>query len=89
METGEDALEFIEKEKPDLIILDVRMSGMDGPQTARLIKGKYPWIKIIICTIWSENEAATYTAEAGADDYFVKGEPLPYLLKKIRVLFSC
>ena len=87
VDSGEQCLEFISEYVPDLVMMDVRMSGLDGAETARKLKKRYPHVKVIICTIWAEKEAQNYAVRAGADDYFVKGEPLSALLKKIKILF--
>lgn len=87
VDSGKQCLEFINKHNLDLIIMDVRMSGMDGPETTRELKKNHPNIKVIICTVWADQEARSYASRSGADDYFVKGEPLSVLLRKIKSLF--
>lgn len=87
VDSGEQCLKFINEYVLDLVMMDVRMSGLDGIVTTQRLKKKYPHIKIIICTVWAEKEARAYATRAGADDYFVKGEPLSALLKKIKSLF--
>lgn len=85
--SGEECLRFIRKHTIDFILMDARMSGLDGPQTAQKVKKRLPRVKIIICTIWEKSEAKFYAEQAGADDYFVKGEPVETLLRKIHRLF--
>ncbi len=48
--SGEEALSILEKEKPDCVLLDIMMPGMKGTEAAKIIKKKYPSIKIIILT---------------------------------------
>ena len=88
VESGEKCLEFVNQNSVDLVIMDARMSGMDGPETTETLKKKHPDIKVIICTIWAEKEARDYAPQSGALYYFIKGEPLSSLLKKIKYLFS-
>lgn len=45
---GKDALESIEANKPDVVLMDVRMPQMDGVECTRIIKQKYPEISVII-----------------------------------------
>jgi DNA-binding NarL/FixJ family response regulator len=85
--SGSECLNFVDKNPPDLILMDARMSGLDGPQTTQKLKEKYPNIKVTICTIWAEKEAHNYAIQSGADDFFVKGNPLSALLQKIYALF--
>jgi len=47
---GEEALSFLETEKPDCVLLDIMMPGMKGTEVAKIIKNKYPSIKVIILT---------------------------------------
>jgi DNA-binding NarL/FixJ family response regulator len=85
--SGEECLDFVKENPIDLILMDVRMPGLDGPQTTSELKKRYPDIKVIVCTIWPEKETRNYALQAGADDYFIKGEPLAVLKEKIYRLF--
>ena len=53
-ENGEEVLSQIKKEKPDVILMDIRMPGIDGVECTRLVKEKYPNIYIIVLKIWSQ-----------------------------------
>lgn len=88
VESGVGCLKFLSQNSADLVLMDVRMSGLDGPETTENLKKKHPDIKVIICTIWEEKEVRNYAMQAGIDDYFVKGEPLSSLLQKIHSLFT-
>lgn len=87
VDSGEQCLEFVDKFDVDVIIIDVRMPGLDGPATTQQLKKNNPNTQVIICTVWGKKEARNYAIQAGADDYFVKGEPLSVLLSKIHALF--
>ena len=90
VDSGEKCLKFVNKHSLDLIIMDVRMSGMDGSETTRELKKNHPNLQVMICTVWAEQEARKYVIQSGADDYFVKGTSLSVLLRKIKSLFpSC
>jgi DNA-binding LytR/AlgR family response regulator len=69
-ETGETALEKIEIEHPDLVLLDLQMPGMSGLDVVRRLKGGSPLPAIVIVTAW--NEHAIQAFEAGAIDYLLK-----------------
>ncbi len=47
---GKDAISLIEKESPELVLLDVKMTGIDGIETLRLIREKNQWVKVIMVT---------------------------------------
>lgn len=67
--------------------MDVRMSGLDDPETTQELKKNHPNIQIGMCTVWADQESRKYATQSGADDYFVKGKPLSVLLKKIKSFF--
>lgn len=52
--SGEEALSALEKNKTDLILLDIRMPGLQGTEVARIVKERYPYIKIIVVTAYPE-----------------------------------
>jgi two-component system response regulator HydG len=58
--SGEEALSILEKESSDLILLDIRLPGMQGTEVARIIKEKYPSIKIIVVTAYSDESQTLY-----------------------------
>jgi DNA-binding response OmpR family regulator len=52
--SAEEALSALEKEKADLILLDIKLPGMQGTEVARIIKERYPAVKIIVVTAYAE-----------------------------------
>ena len=78
---GKEAIRLVETIQPDGVILDVRMPGMDGLQASRIIKDRWPEIKVIVLSMY-----AAYREEAlatGADAFLVKGCPTKELLDAI------
>jgi len=84
--TGEKALEIVQVEKPDLILMDIMMpGGMDGLEATRILKNN-PDTKdctIIILTAKGQKTDREKGLEAGAEDYFVKPFSPLDLLKKV------
>jgi DNA-binding NarL/FixJ family response regulator len=79
---GEEAIRLVEAVQPDGVIMDVRMPGMGGLAAARLIKCRWPGIKLLVLSMY-----AAYREEAlatGADAFLVKGCPVQELLDAIR-----
>jgi CheY-like chemotaxis protein len=88
-ESGEEALEKI-KEKPDVVVLDIRMTGMDGEETLAKIKQSNPEIPVIMLTGHGERPSAERTLEYGAFDYLTKPADIDLLTYKINeaILFG-
>jgi len=84
VESGEKALELLESEPVDVIVLDVRMPGMDGIQTLREIKKRYPLVEVIMLTGHASLEVAIEGMELGAFDYLMKPVDIDELLYKIQ-----
>jgi diguanylate cyclase (GGDEF)-like protein len=82
---GEEALEKVEQDPPDLILLDVMMPKIDGIEVARRVKGNegLPFIPIIMQTALDATENKVEGLEAGADDYITK--PIDFAELKARL----
>jgi len=70
--SGEQALALCEQERPDVILMDLVMPGMDGATATRLIREKYPEIQVIVLTSFKEQELVTGALQAGAIGYLLK-----------------
>ena len=81
--SGEEALERVRKEPPDLILLDVNMPGMGGLEACRQIRG-VSGAPIIMLTVRSAERDKVLALDAGADDYVVKPFAIEELLARIR-----
>jgi DNA-binding NarL/FixJ family response regulator len=68
---GEEALGAIEKQTPDIVLMDVQMPIIGGLEATRVIKKRWPKIKIIILTLYPDYQAQAQ--QAGADAFLVKG----------------
>lgn len=80
---GEEALAWLRENTVDIVVLDVRMKGMDGIQTLRAIKLAYPSIEVILLTGHASIESAKEGMESGAFDYLMKPIKLDELLYKL------
>jgi CheY-like chemotaxis protein len=69
---GQEAVELTELEKPDLILMDIKMPVMDGLEAARLIKAKHPDLPIIALTANAFDSDRHAAAEAGCSDFLPK-----------------
>ena len=69
---GREAVRFVEKQIPDLILMDLSMPRMTGMDAIREIKKRYPQTKIIALTVHKTEEYLRTTLQAGADGYVLK-----------------
>ena len=88
VESGYQALEILEGRNPDVIILDVKMPGMDGIETLREIKKKSPLTEVIMLTGHASVESGIQGMQLGAFDYVMKPVALDELLEKVRQAYE-
>jgi DNA-binding NtrC family response regulator len=75
--SGQEALDILDKQpNVDVVILDVKMPGMDGIETLRKIKSAHPLIEVVMLTAHATVESAIEGMKFGAFDYLMK--PLRY-----------
>jgi DNA-binding NtrC family response regulator len=82
--SGEEALRMLRETPMDVVVLDVRMPGMDGIQVLREIKTINPLVQVIMLTGHANVEVAVEGMELGAFDYLMKPANLDELLYKIQ-----
>jgi signal transduction histidine kinase len=69
---GEEALQEVEREQPDLVFLDLRMPGMDGTEVLQRIKSAHPDVEVAIITAYAAVDSARLAIRCGAIDYLTK-----------------
>lgn len=85
---GQQVLEIVRKQKPDVILMDIRMPGMDGVECTRIVKEKYPDIYIIVLTTFDDDEYVYGALKYGASGYLLKGISMKNLADAIRTVVS-
>lgn len=69
---GKEAIQILEYEEADLLLMDIRMPIMDGVEATKQIKEKHPHVKILILTTFDEDEYIFEALQNGADGYLLK-----------------
>jgi DNA-binding NarL/FixJ family response regulator len=81
---GFEALELIAKKQPDLVLMDLKMPGMNGIEATREIRKKYPAIKILVLTTYDDDEWVFDAIRAGASGYLLKDTSRQKIIEAIR-----
>jgi CheY-like chemotaxis protein len=83
---GSDAMQLVQENVPDLIILDINMANMSGFEVARQVKQEFPFIPIIILTNYDENEYRLAAKKTLVDAFIIKKNlvsELPGVVKEL------
>ncbi len=84
--SGEEALVAAREQRPDVVILDLEMPGLDGVDTIRLLREDRPDIRVVVFTAFDTDERILSAVRAGAKGYLLKGAPRSELFNAIRVV---
>lgn len=88
-ENGQEVIEILEKNHiVDLILMDIEMPKMNGIQATEVIKNKYPQIKIMMITVFDNDENIFNAIKAGADGYLLKETKADKLYEAIHEILN-
>ena len=80
---GLEAIRLAESLRPEVILMDLEMSFLDGYEATRLIKALCPSCRIIALTVHGYSEARQKAIQAGVDAFIVKGAPVESIVQSI------
>lgn len=83
---GQEAVELVAEKQPDVVLMDVQMPEMDGLEATRLIKDRWPQVKVMILTMFPSRRPEALAV--GADHFLLKGGTAESLQDAILSLFS-
>lgn len=83
-ENGYEALEICEKEEIDIVLMDIRMPKCDGVKGTKIIKDKFPNIKVLILTTFQDTEYIKDALENGASGYLLKDSSYDLIYQAIK-----
>ena len=81
---GQIAIEKVEKYRPDVVLMDVEMPGIDGITATRIISERYPETKVLILSTHDDEQILNQALQAGAKGYILKTTPAQELIEFIR-----
>lgn len=82
--SGEECIEQYSILHPDLVTMDITMPDMDGITALKLLKEKYPDVKVVMCSAMGHHEKLIASIQAGAMDFIVK----PFQMGKIESIIK-
>jgi len=86
--SGEEAVDKIPDEIPDVVLMDINMGKMSGIEAVRIIKEKCPSIQFMMCTVYEDDEKIFDALAAGASGYILKKTKSAELVAAIRDLYE-
>jgi DNA-binding NarL/FixJ family response regulator len=81
--SGEQALVLVDAHRPDVVLMDLRMPGMDGVAATASITARYPAVRVLVVTTYDRDTDILRAVEAGATGYLLKDTPLDQLTAAI------
>ena len=84
--SGEEALEMVDKAKPDVVLMDISMPGMNGIQATKLIREKCPDAKVVMLTMLDQEGYVYEAVKAGATGYMLKNTSSDDLVNAIQTV---
>lgn len=86
--TGEEAIDLAVRFKPDIVLMDVQMPGMNGIDATRQITQKHPDVKVLMLTMFEDDHSVFAAMRAGARGYILKGVKHAEMLRAIEAVDS-
>lgn len=86
--SGEDAIDFVRKERPDIVLMDIRMPGIGGLEATRRILRIDDSIRVIVVTACADDPYPARVMQSGATAYITKGADIQEMVRAIRKAHS-
>jgi DNA-binding NarL/FixJ family response regulator len=81
---GAEAVELVAQHEPDLVLMDLKMPGMNGIEATRRIRARHPAVKVLVLTTYDDDEWIFDAIRAGAAGYLLKDTPREEVIKAVR-----
>ena len=87
-EDGRQALEKFREHRPDVVIVDLRLPGMDGHELIKLLRQQSPDVRILVLSTYGGGDDVSRAVQSGASGYAMKSMPLEQVLDAVRVVHA-
>jgi len=81
---GAEAVDLVGQHRPDVVLMDLKMPGMNGIQATRQIKDRFPEVRVLALTTYDADEWVFDAIRSGADGYLLKDTPRAQLIEALR-----
>ena len=86
--TGEEALDVVDRVRPDAVLMDLNLPGMSGVETTRRLTSAHSGLCVVILTVMAEEDALMAAILAGAAGYLLKNAPIEDIVAGVRVALN-
>lgn len=87
-ENGADAIEMVGRCQPDLLLVDISLQDMNGLELTRVLRSQYPSLKVLMLSMYDNNEYVSESVRAGASGYVLKNSPSREIIAAIEAIAS-
>jgi DNA-binding NarL/FixJ family response regulator len=87
-DNGEDLMKSLETTSPDVILMDLKMPVMDGMEATKMVRKKFPAIKVLVVTMYEDDKFIIHLMENGANGYLLKNAEPDEIIKSIYAVYE-
>jgi DNA-binding NarL/FixJ family response regulator len=87
-ESGAQAIEMVGRCQPDLLLVDISLRDMNGLELTRVLRSRYPTLKVLVLSMYDNNEYVSESVRAGASGYVLKNSPSREIIAAIEAIAS-
>ena len=84
----DNLIKNISETNPDVVLMDIEMPGMNGIDAVKLLKSQFPQVKVLMETIFEDDEKVFYSICNGAEGYILKNTPPSLILEAIQEIYD-